>query len=74
MADISKVLYMTFATSEGGTFKIAVDNTRDDLDKDEVAQVMDNIIMTKVFATNKGQAIRKTKAYFVTEQVEELDI
>ena len=74
MADITKVLYMTFATSEGGTFKIAVGNTRDDLDKDQIVEAMDTILMSKVFVTNKGEAIRKAKAYFVTEQIEDLEI
>lgn len=74
MEDIKKVLHMTFATKEGGTFKISVSNTLDDLSSEQVKEAMDAIVDASVFTTNKGEVVRKAKAYFVTQEVEELDI
>ena len=74
MGESEKVLYMTFATEEGGTFKIALSNTLDDLTPASIKAAMDKIVDAKVFATSKGEVTNKVKAYFVTQTVEDLKI
>lgn len=74
MADTKKVLQMTFATREGGSLRISVDNTLDDLTVEQIKTSMDTIVASKVFHTKSGEVIDKTKARYVTQQVEELDI
>lgn len=74
MKETTKVLHMTFATAQGGTFKISLANTRDDLTSEEVKEAMNDIVDLDVFETSKGEVVRKAKAYFVTQEVEELDV
>ncbi len=74
MEQAKKMLNMTFATAQGGTFKIALENTRDDLSPLEVKQAMDAIVEAGVFETSKGEVISKVKAYYVTQEVETLNI
>lgn len=74
MNETTKVLHMTFATAEGGTFKISLSNTRDDLTPEEIKNAMNEIVDSNVFETSKGAVVRKAKAYFVTQETEELDV
>ena len=74
MGQSEKVLHMTFATEEGGTFKIALSNTLDDLTSDQVKDAMNKIVDGGVFTTSKGDVVKRVKAYFVTQQVEELEM
>lgn len=74
MAENKKVLYMNFETIEGGTFKIALNNTLDELTAEDVKQAMDTIVDASVFKTIKGDVVKKVEAYYITQEVEELDI
>ena len=74
MNETTKVLHMTFATAEGGTFKISLGNTRDDLTPAEVKRAMDDIVDSNVFETSKGAVVGKARAYLVTQESEELDV
>ena len=74
MNETTKVLHMTFATVEGGTFKISLSNTRDDLTSAEVKTAMNNIVDSNVFETSKGVVVEKVRAYLVTQESEELDV
>ena len=74
MGESKKVLHMTFATEEGGTFKISLSNTLDDLTPANVKDAMEIIVDASVFATSKGDVVSKKQAYFVTQEVEELEI
>lgn len=74
MNEISKVLHMAFTTAEGGTFKIALKDTREDLTPVDIKQVMNTIVDAGVFETSKGEVVRKANAYYLTQEVEKLDI
>jgi len=74
MEDTKKVLQMTFATREGGSLRISVDNTLDDLTVDQIKNTMDTIVESNVFYTKSGEVIDKAKARYVTQQIEEIDL
>ncbi len=74
MEESKKVLQMTFATQEGGTLRISVGETREDLTEAEVKAVMDTVVSSNVFETSKGVVVGKARAYLVTQESEELDV
>ena len=74
MDKIKKVLHMTFATAQGGTFKISLANTKDELTAEEVTEAMDSIVEASAFETSKGEVVSKATAYYVTQEIEELSI
>lgn len=74
MDESVKVLQMIFATAEGGTFRISVGNTRDDLEDKDVKDVMDTIAKSKAFKTGKGEVTNKVEARYVTQQIQKVEI
>ena len=65
---------MTFATKEGGTFKISVGNTLDDLTPTAISEAMDIIVGANVFTTKTGEIVGKAKARYVTQNIADLEI
>lgn len=74
MKDAKKVLQMNFATQEGGTLRISVGETRENLTEAEVKAVMDTVVSSGVFKTGKGEVVGKAGAQFLTQQIQKLDI
>ena len=74
MEETKKVLQMTFTTAEGGTLRISVGKTREDLTEAEIKEVMDAIVSSGVFKTIKGTVVGKAQARFVTQQTQKLDV
>lgn len=69
-----KVLQMIFATAEGGTFRISVANTKDNLEDKDIKAVMDTIASSKAFKTGKGEVTNKVEARYVTQQIQKVEI
>lgn len=74
MEDPKKVLQMNFVTKDGGSFRISVGNTLDELTAGQVSAAMDIIVGANVFITKTGEIIGKSKARYVTQEIEDIVI
>ena len=71
---MQKQLELEFADVLDKSFKIKLDEPKEDLVESEVKAVMDDIITKKVF-TNRGQDLKEIKgARTITTTIEELDL
>ncbi|MCW2276893.1 DUF2922 domain-containing protein [Heliophilum fasciatum] len=69
---MAKVLRMTFATSEGGSFQLNIPDPLDTLDSTAIANAMDLIITKNVFTTKKGNLVSKKDAVVVETTMTDL--
>ncbi len=74
MTEPKKVLQMNFVTKDGGSFRISVGNTLDELTPGEINAAMDIIVGANVFITKTGEIIGKSKARYVTQEIEDVEI
>lgn len=74
MGETKKVLQMTFATADGGTFRISVGNTLDELTGAEINAAMDQIVAANIFMTKTGEVTGKATARYVTQDIEKIEI
>lgn len=74
MTDKKKVLQMNFATADGGSLRISVNNTRDNVTVEEIKTAMDTVVSSNIFLTSSGEVVQKTRARYVTQEIENLDI
>ena len=74
MENPKKVLQLIFTTKEGGSLRLSVGNTRDELSPSDISQAMDEIVEANIFETSTGEVIGKAKARYVTQSTEDIDI
>lgn len=74
MEEAKKVLQMTFATTGGGTIRISVGDTADDLTPTKINEAMDAIVAANVFEAKTGEIMGKAKARYVTQEIENVEM
>ena len=79
MEDPKKVLQMNFVTKDGGSFRISVGNTLDELTAGQVSAAMDIIVGANVYITKTGtkyhrancSSLRKSKISISLKEAKE---
>ncbi|WP_409305165.1 DUF2922 domain-containing protein [Peribacillus sp. SCS-155] len=71
---MAKTLELIFATREGKTASLSIEDPKEPVDKAQVAQAMDQIIAANVFTSSSGDYIGKKGARLVERNVSEYEI
>ena len=72
--DIQKKLVMTFKSSDDKKVSITVDNTREDLEENEIKEAMDTIIEKDIFSPNGGSLVSIVCAKVVQTDTTDYDL
>lgn len=64
---MKRTLYLEFEDALGETFKLSVNDARDNLTGPEVSQAMDQILATNTFKSKGGDLAGSKAAYTITE-------
>jgi hypothetical protein len=69
---MAKKLVMVFATAQGHTSSMTLDEPKEDITEAEVRTVMESIIAKNIFNTNSGDLASVKSAEIVTTTTEQL--